>query len=253
MNHVPHKPSAHQADTPFSPPRREPFKGLSLLLALTISLGSLYLFAYWLQERQSLDKTASSLAEPPTVLRSHPIKSERDAQQAKAGSGIPRLPATGLQRCDVGGKTTYTDQGCPSDAHVQVMEYPREALSSLDGSGRSITLYLCKGVGTFWSREHCQHRGTVVQRLYTVPAHLSLEQQVNFARQRQNDLSAPSDSAPVIATATASNDKAQQCGALNQYIAQLDAYARQPLFPAEQDRVRQDRQAARDQQFRLSC
>ena len=225
-----------------------------MVLALTVSLGGLYLFAHWLQERRSLDEIAlTRMTEPPAVVPLDPPAPERAAQSAHVDLGASPLPATGLQRCDVGGKTTYTDQACPSGAHVQVMKHPLEALSSLDGSGRSITLYRCKGAGTFWSREHCQHRGAVVDRLYTVPADLPLSQQVVFAQQRQNDLSAPALEAPVAASAPDRISKAQRCESLSQYIANLDAYTRQPLLPAEQDRVRQDRQAARDQQFRLRC
>ena len=44
-----------------------------------------------------------------------------------------------------------------------------------------------------------------------------------------------------------------ECSRLEAYVGQLDAIARQPQGTYSQDRLRSERQAARDQQFRLHC
>ncbi|XAH23642.1 hypothetical protein AAFF27_00175 [Xylophilus sp. GW821-FHT01B05] len=55
------------------------------------------------------------------------------------------------------------------------------------------------------------------------------------------------------AVAEAPDATAQQCQRLAQRVVQLDAQARRPQDPQYQDWLRTERQAARDQQFRLQC
>ena len=124
----------------------------------------------------------------------------------------------------------------------------------LKAGGESLTLYRCKGAGQFWSRVHCQHRGAYVTRAYTVPAHLSLADQIAFAQNRMAALTPPPvPQAPQNPVAQARDDKAWQCKRLAAQVAALDDYARHALPPGEQDRVRFERKTARDQQFRLRC
>lgn len=49
------------------------------------------------------------------------------------------------------------------------------------------------------------------------------------------------------------DDRKQACDALSRKIERLDALARQPQSGHTQDRIRADRQSARDEQFRLRC
>jgi hypothetical protein len=44
-----------------------------------------------------------------------------------------------------------------------------------------------------------------------------------------------------------------RCAALEEEIKRIDAIARQPHSPQTQDRLRADRKALRDEQFRIPC
>jgi hypothetical protein len=145
---------------------------------------------------------------------------------------------------------TYTDKACPDGSKVRGVDVS----DPLNAGGESITLYRCKGAGQFWSRVHCQHRGAFVVRAYTVPADIALADQIAFASNRMADLTPPpAPQGGAISVAAAPDDKAWRCKRLKEQVAALDAYARQPLHPGEQDRVRFERRDATDQQFRLRC
>jgi serine phosphatase RsbU (regulator of sigma subunit) len=56
-----------------------------------------------------------------------------------------------------------------------------------------------------------------------------------------------------VARRAGNNLQAGDCSALDAHIKWLDTMARQPQGAAMQDRLRDERQQARDQQFRLGC
>ncbi|MGS5089752.1 hypothetical protein ACVC7V_24980 [Hydrogenophaga sp. A37] len=173
---------------------------------------------------------------------------------AVASTAVPTASATpspaGPQRCDHTGQVLYTDQACPVESKSRGVDVS----DPLSTGGKSITLYRCKGAGQFWSRVHCQHRGAYVVRAYTVPADVSLADQIAFADNRMAELTPPPiPQGGVTPAARVPDDKAWRCKRLKEEIAALDAYARHPLPPGEQDRVRFERKNARDQQFRLHC
>ena len=94
--------------------------------------------------------------------------------------------------------------------------------------------------------------------MHTVPANLSLADQINFVQNRQAPARSVRASASAVevgppAPLSAAQQKAKDCKRLDEQIAALDAYTRHALSPGEQDRVRGERQGYRDQQFRLRC
>jgi hypothetical protein len=168
----------------------------------------------------------------------------------------PADTTSGVHRCEKGGQVSYTDGPCPAGMRGSAVNVA-EALS-VEGA-RGATLYRCKGAGQFWSIVHCQHRGAEIVSMHTVPADLPLAEQIVFARNRQA-LSRPAATVAKRAgevgppaPLNAAGNKARHCKHLDELIAALDDYARQPLQAHEQDAIRRDRKKARDEQFSLRC
>ncbi len=92
--------------------------------------------------------------------------------------------------------------------------------------------------------------------VHSVPAELSLAEQILFVQNRtattpshSRASNPPSPSVPP----SAASEKDAECKGLNAQVLVLDAYARQPLSGAEQDRVSREKKDVRDRQFRLRC
>ena len=118
------------------------------------------------------------------------------------------------------------------------------------------TIYLCKAYsgGTFWSNAHCQTHNALIQRMVSVPDGLPFEQQVHLGNQAAAEgarLAAPPLEPPPQRVPRSGVQA--ECAALDARIEHLDSVARQPQSGATQDRVKAERQAARDKQFRLKC
>lgn len=239
------------AATLFRPPSNDGVSGLSIGLVLAALVFGAYAVFNWpgSPDTTAIAPAASSQA---TTAEKSPISL---ASPAAAVAPTPdttntTMPPAGPQRCDHTGQVSYTDQACPGGSKARGVDVS----DPLNAGGESITLYRCKGAGQFWSRVHCQHRGAFVVRAYTVPAGVSLADQIAFARNRMAELTPPPvPQGGVTPAARAPDDKAWRCKRLKEEIAALDAYARHPLPPGEQDRVRFERKNARDQQFRLRC
>ncbi|MDQ7746221.1 hypothetical protein [Hydrogenophaga pseudoflava] len=207
------------ADTAFRPPERDGMNGLSIGLFAAVVVLGLYALVNWPWSR-------------PAAVAGVPA-----AEAVKAAPAQTPAPAPAGMR------------GQPVDTTTAV---------SVEGA-QGTTLYRCRGAGRFWSVVHCQHRGAEVVAMHTVPANLSLAEQIVFARNREA-LARPAkgatpraaDGGPV-ASLNATQQKASDCRRLDELVAVLDDYARQPLPPREQDSVRRDRKKLRDEQFRLHC
>lgn len=85
------------------------------------------------------------------------------------------------------------------------------------------TIYLCKAYtgGTFWAQAHCNQHEALIERIAYVPAGMTFEQQVELAQQQRR-------------------------------AAERLVQAPPPPGPM-QDRIREDRRAARDRQFAIGC
>ncbi|MGM9424641.1 hypothetical protein [Hydrogenophaga sp. MI9] len=224
---------------------KEGMSGLTIGLIVAAVVIGLFAAGQWVWVRVHQASRAEREAARPPVPLPVPVK-------------VPEPPAPeGVRRCaNAVGEVTYTDQPCPKGTRESRVD-TAEALKVGDDPG-SVTLYRCKGAGQFWSIVHCQHRGGFVVSMHTVPANLSLADQIAFAQNREAQ-TRPGRSAPRVvavgppAPLNAVQQKAHDCQRLEQQVAALDTYARHALSPGEQDRVRGERQGYRDQQFRLRC
>ena len=247
---VPHPVS----DTAFRPPERDGLSGLTIGLGAAVVVLGLYVLFNWPWSRQPVAAPDPVQVTAPAALAAA-VAPVAVALPAAAEPVVP--PATAaVHRCEKAGQVFYTDGPCPTGMQGRAVD-TSEALSV--AGGRGATLYRCKGAGQFWSIVHCQHRGAETVSMHTVPANLPLAEQIVFARNRLA-LSKPAatrvpratDAGPPVPLNAASK-KTSDCKHLDELIAALDDYARQPLLAHEQDSVRRDRKKARDQQFRLRC
>jgi hypothetical protein len=229
----------------FRPRPKEGISGLTIGLILAAMVIGLFAVGQWLWVRSHQASRAEREAARPPIPLPVPVK-------------VPEPPAPeGVRRCaNAVGEVTYTDTACPKGTR-ETRVNTTDALKVDDDPG-SVTLYRCKGAGQFWSLVHCQHRGGFVVSTHTVPANLSLADQITFAQNREA-LTRPGRPTPPVAQVgppaplNAVQQKAQDCKRLDEQVAALDAYTRHALSPGEQDRVRGERQGYRDQQFRLRC
>jgi hypothetical protein len=122
------------------------------------------------------------------------------------------------------------------------------------------TIYLCKAYsgGMFWSSAPCGPQKATLDRTVSVPDGLPWDQKVQLgevAWAEARSLTAPVQ--PVQAAAQPQQpsppSKPAECASLAATIANLDSQARQPQSSQMQDWIKQQRQRARDQQYRLRC
>lgn len=229
----------------FRPRKDDGVSGLTIGLLVAVVVIGLFAAAQWLWQRSSQATRAERAAAMAPIPLPVPAK-------------LPEPPAPeGVRRCvNAVGEVSYSDQPCPKGAKESLVN-TRQALQ-VEGDTGGTTLYRCKGAGQFWSIVHCQHRGAYVVSMHTVPANLSLADQINFVQNRQAPAPSVRASASAVevgppAPLNAAQQKAKDCKRLDEQIAALDAYTRHALSPGEQDRVRGERQGYRDQQFRLRC
>ena len=238
------------AETAFRPPARDGMSGLSLGLVAAVIVLGLYMLVNWPWSGQAPTPEPAVTQAPAVAVDPPAPQAPAPAEQAP-----PEAGAAVVNRCEKPGEVVYVDGPCPAGTRSRPVD--TSTALSVEGA-RGTTLYRCKGAGRFWSVVHCQHRGAEVVSLHTVPADLPLAEQILFARTRQAQLRAPrpATAAPVPAAApppTAAGSKAAECRRLDELVAVLDDYARQPLSAREQDSVRRDRKKLRDQQFSLRC
>lgn len=121
-------------------------------------------------------------------------------------------------------------------------------------------IYLCKGYsgGMFWSSALCSTRRATIDRIVTVPSHYEWEQAV--AEGERQWRAAAALYAPDTRRAGGGGigkrstlDASGGCAALKAQIERIDAAARQPLHPGEQDRLRGERQRVRAREAELRC
>jgi hypothetical protein len=245
------------ADTAFHPPPRDGMSGLTIGLAAAVVVLGLYVLINWPWSRQPVAVTVApeAAAVAPSAAPSGAAPAGPDVP-AVTPEPAPAAAASGVHRCEKAGQVSYTDGPCPAGMRGSAVNVS-EALS-VEGA-RGATLYRCKGAGQFWSIVHCQHKGAEIVSMHTVPADLPLAEQIVFARNRLA-LSRPAFTAAARAVEVgppaplnAASNKARHCKDLDERIAALDDYARQPLQAYEQDAIRRDRKKARDEQFGLRC
>ncbi|MDO8906331.1 hypothetical protein [Hydrogenophaga sp.] len=244
--------ASRAGEQPFSPPAPRPFYPWMLLVLVLVA-------AAWFGFRSFQEtSTLVPVAAPPAVPPVSPQLPTPDAAQAVVAPLSPSVPQTmAMKRCTLNGQVSYTDGDCPALAQVEAVNLmPNSGWTGSSSAGRT-TIERCKTSDNryFWSASPCRQRLAQVDRYATVSAGIPFEQQVHEAEEQRRAARPPSSAiAPSsVATATGSGAKARQCKALNDEIVHLDAWARQPLTAWQQDRIRERRKAARDQQFALKC
>lgn len=125
------------------------------------------------------------------------------------------------------------------------------------------SIYLCKAYsgGTFWSSVYCGQKQAVLDRIVSVPDNIPWDQQVALGEQARTAGASmvPSPSSTTTTQQFTTNrggttaDPQAECSALSATIASIDAQSRQPLPGSVQDVLKEQRQKARDRQFRLGC
>lgn len=147
-------------------------------------------------------------------------------------------------------------QAAPAAPHENFSSYeaPRPAEAPRPQTGG--TIYLCRGYNgaSFWASDHCNQHSALIERIANVPPGLPFGQQVALAEQQRQAVAAPATvvTTTVVSAPAGGPDKAL-CASLDARVNQLDAMARQPQSASMQDWNRQERQKARDEQFRLHC
>jgi len=130
---------------------------------------------------------------------------------------------------------------------------------NLDAAGAA-QVFLCvsNSGGRFWSSTHCRERGALVERIESVPAGLSWEQQVQIADQQTRQGHAVQQQAmeqrgATTPGVTGGGGDASRCAYFNQQVEYYDRLARQPQSGASQSWIAERRKEVRDQQFRARC
>lgn len=245
--------------SPFTPPDTGSTPTLLIALALTV----LIVAGLWLSNGRNSrpveepPATGSTLAPATAAIPQPPGQSVRPPPlEVPSPVAAPR-PA--WSRCDVGGKVVYSDADCPANAVKSTADNTQAALSTLPtapnrpGDGVT-TIYRCKSYSgvVFWSSKHCHEQKALVERMVSVPSGLRFQDQVAEAtRLIPGERVGPP--AVVNRAIAVPNEKELECKVLFERIRRIDAAARQPQSGPGQDRLRDQRRAARDRQFALRC
>ena len=121
------------------------------------------------------------------------------------------------------------------------------------------TIYLCKAYsgGMFWSSDPCGPQKATLDRTVTVPDGMPWDQKVQLgeaAWAQARGLAASPVPQPMPQPQHPSQPSKQaECANLAATVANLDSQARQPQSSQRQDWIKDQRQRARDRQFRLQC
>lgn len=128
-------------------------------------------------------------------------------------------------------------------------------------------IYRCRayGGGQFWSSEHCQQHGALIERIESVPAGMSFERQVKVAEQgagRSSKAVSVGDSRrseQAILEREArvrAREQARQQARCVKWQAELErqqSFSRQQLTARRQEFIRHKQQALRQQREQAGC
>jgi len=180
-----------------------------------------------------------------------------------------------LVQCEINGKIYHVDSRAECDRAASAsangqrspsatpgpeftLPAPRQEMrpappAAVEQSSAATTIYLCKSYdgGMFWSSGICHQHRALIERIASVPTGVPFSQQVQIA---QGSIPRP-ESQPPAQSMAAPQETSQpaECKRLEEYIARLDALARQPLSGQAQDEIRDKRKRARDRQFAIRC
>ncbi|MGJ3702416.1 hypothetical protein [Variovorax sp. AFSI2.2] len=187
-----------------------------------VGLSGLLMFGVYCGAEWLLAQRAALRPKAPSALPSPPVPSPTTGR-------VPSPPSSAVQpdrsaapgtvevaKCvSASGKATYSDGLCPAGSVATTVRLRRD-------------LNLADGMSV--EAREASNRSN---------AALAAQQQQSYERQ--------------VAQSAGNNMQAGECSALEAHIKWLDTMGRQPHGMATQDRLRNERQQARDQQFRLGC
>jgi hypothetical protein len=240
-------------EQPFTPPAPWPIYPWVILVLLIMG-------GVWFGLKSTREAAAPvDIASPTEPSAPAPLSIRPDVDQARTAP-LADSRAKVMKRCTLNGQVSYTDGDCQAQAQVSAVDLMPNSGWTGSRSAARTTIQRCKTPDGrfFWSATACRERQAQVDRFATVAAGVPFAQQVREAeQQRQNaePRNAPNanPAAPATPATPTGHDKTQRCKMLDEVIARLDAWARQALPATEQDRIRERRKAARDEQFALGC
>jgi len=138
------------------------------------------------------------------------------------------------------------------------MRWALVLLCAMPWCAHADTIYLCKAYsgGMFWSSDPCGPQKATLDRAVSVPDGLPWDQKVQLGEaawaQARGLATPPAQSMPQPQQPSQPTKQAE-CASLAATVANLDSQARQPQSSQMQDWIKDQRQRARDRQFRLQC
>lgn len=117
-------------------------------------------------------------------------------------------------------------------------------------------IYLCKDFQDrlTWESVPCSVNGRFMDRIVTVPAHVSWDEQVAIARQQRDKAHAIAAEQVVPVASRSVSSTPSECQMLEQHIRALDAECRVNACGMKKlDDIRAARKEARGRQFRIGC
>lgn len=180
-------------------------------------------------------------AREPVKPAPHVAPTLPQAPQASAHSGK-------VYRCG----NSYSSTPC---AGAQALDLAPPV--SYGGSSVRKEIYLCKDYSgnLAWESVPCSANGRFMERIASVPANASWEQQVAIARtQRDKAHAIAAEQIVPVAPRPSMNARSSECQSLEWLIRRLDERCRaNSCSMRELDEVREQRKNARDRQFRINC
>jgi len=167
------------------------------------------------------------------------------------GAVLPVPSHAQVYRCG----NAYSDEPCHGAQAVDV----QPAVENQGGNAQT-SVFLCRlGQRQFWSAQSCQSHNATMLSSQTVPHHWTWEQQWKHAErewnsaERRTSVQAPlthhADTSQLAQRRRARPD----CASTEQRIRQLDNMARKGGSSSYMERIREERKALRDGQFRAGC
>lgn len=232
-------------DSPFTPSSSTAPSALTIVLIVALSGFAFFKGYEWLLERK---------ARPQPIQQVSPVPLDNRPPVVADTPSVPG-PARQWVKCIINGQTLYSDTNCPGSTHVKRSAAPEEPRQPAQLSAGVTTLFHCKAYngGTFWASSHCNQHKALVDRMVNVPGSLPFDQQVAMAESNRRDSTSTAPAQRLVANRAAAPSNKEACKELEERIKHLDSTARQPQTADVQDRLRELRKQARDQQFALRC
>lgn len=169
---------------------------------------------------------------PPSFPSSAPQAAVPSGSVYRCGNSYSNVPCSGAKAVNVAPPVYYSNNSARKE------------------------IYLCKDYSDnlTWESVPCSVNGRFMDRVASVPADVSWDQQVAIARQQRDRAHAiAAEQVVPVMQASTGTDKPAECKYLDDYVNQLDAEGRAGGSSWKMDRIREARRNSRDRQFRIGC